>query len=582
MESFLIYTFELWRACIFPFLVWWMLASGLVIFFAEITHRLFTDKQVAFQAFLWKIAIVVCLLLPFAYYFNSNPIVIPNTLSRLLSVDELTDANLLNQLKGNLQQQWNQNVETQLEQNSKPVGIFENRMEFPSLPTLYRNLPGYQTNSTEPAAASQSSFSTGFYGFLGIFYLPGMLFILLVALVSQYQTRRFLSQTRICHAPHILQCVSELSNQQNLRQKVTVLVCEEKASPSTIGFLNCRLIIPSFMVENWEERELEPILRHELNHFQSSDFLYVHMLSILNFFLWFFPLLYWLRKRTDETREALSDAKAIQYCRAPRDYAQLILKLAEQLTGVPSPNHVYFFTKQGKRVLNRFSRILSFHKETQTACSLSSRCTIGLSMALILVVLSGLRISAFEPKRDISPVGSAVFDFLNDRYRIEGAEEYIAYKKVKGDFSFSARVKMKPEPLRSVSGWVHLFIASEFTSEGTIYGAGVIADSRLSVWHGQLTLNQRNPQGHVRGGYLPAGNQDGWVKLVRKGELLSTYYYNTLIQDWLVHDSIYLQMGDPVYVGIGVWSDDLTQSVVGYFSEVELTTFKEGATNNEP
>lgn len=86
----------------------------------------------------------------------------------------------------------------------------------------------------------------------------------------------------------------------------------------------------------------------------------------------------------------------------------------------------------------------------------------------------------------------------------------------------------------------------------------------------QSDLGWPYPRRPIRGGFLPSRLHEGRVKVVRQGDRFSTYYYNTLIQDWLLHDSVHLKMEDPVYVGIGIWSDDLRESVIGYFSEIEF------------
>ena len=123
--------------------------------------------------------------------------------------------------------------------------------------------------------------------------------------------------------------------------------------------------------------------------------------SFLKTVLWFFPVVYWLHRRSDETREALSDARAIQHSRTARDYAQLILRLAESLVPQASPVHICFYTRRGDRVLRRFSRILTFGGNTETACAWKNGFPLVLAMSMLLFFLSGLRVAPLEGCRSL-------------------------------------------------------------------------------------------------------------------------------------------------------------------------------------
>ena len=79
----------------------------------------------------------------------------------------------------------------------------------------------------------------------------------------------------------------------------------------------------------------------------------------------------------------------------------------------------------------------------------------------------------------------------------------------------------------------------------------------------------------MRGGGECSAVQDGRIRITRKGNGFCTYYYNDLIDDWLLHDHMTLPLPDPVYVGIGVWSADLSRSVIGTFSELKLKKLEE-------
>lgn len=566
IEVFLI---ELWKTAIQPFLIWWILSCSILVMLAEITHRLLPDRQVALKAYLWKITTVILVLLPALYIlFPFQTQISIQSIRQLFAMNEVEYPPAV---KENLYEQWNTNVQKNLGLNPKPVGIFENETELPTLPTISRNLPGYNPNKISANYSNKASQSPWINKTLGSLYFLGFFIAIATALVKQIRTRSFLSGTHSCNSSEVNQSVQMIARELGLRQTIRVLICHEKTSPAVTGSFYPTLVIPSFMVEEWKNEERESILYHELNHFRSRDYLFVQTIGLLKTALWFFPGIYWLHKRSDETRETLSDAQAIQKSSTPRAYARLMLQLAESIVSIPSPSHLYFYTKHGERVMRRFSRILTLEIDSMTTCSWKKRLLILLVLLVVFFYLGSLRFSPSASYADIAPPGIATFDRQNNEYRLEGAEMYFAYVKVRGSFTISAKITATSRDGRDVNGFAFFAVCSDFSSEGITYAAGNRVDQRIGSWQGKITLDQRIPEGFVRGGYIPGEIQDGWLMITRKENVLSTYYFNILINKWLLHDQMHLEMNDPVYVGIGVWSEDLSRSIIGRFSDVKFT-----------
>lgn len=108
---------------------------------------------------------------------------------------------------------------------------------------------------------------------------------------------------------------------------------DDVAAPSVIGFLAPRLLLPSSMVSEVSESELQQIVLHECEHLRRRD----DWLNLLQkVALAVFPLnvsLVWLDRRLSLERELACDAQVIAATGAPLDYAACLARLAEHRMG---------------------------------------------------------------------------------------------------------------------------------------------------------------------------------------------------------------------------------------------------------
>lgn len=569
-ESILIGFLGSWKTSGAPFLLWWMLSSGMVILLAELIHRCVSNKRIALQAFLWNMTILVILLLPIAYFACPDHTQI--SISSLIDwlVKDEADSWDSTIAKEHLFELWNKQVRTGFESTRQSIGIFENGLEVPTLPTLNRNLSGYQPGRSPVNTGDVAGYTDGFHLVIASIYLVGILSAVFVSLGNRVREWRFLANTRRCDVERIDRIIQTLAQDIDLRRPIQTLLSDDNTSPVVFGLIKPKLVLPAFMVNTWKDKDIESIVYHELNHIHNRDCVYIQAVSILKTFLWFSPMLSWLKTRSDETREVLSDAQTIQHIQPAREYAHLMLRLAESIVPANGAAHVYFFTRHGEQVLRRFSRILVLGRNTETTCSNKARIPVVIYFTILLIIMGGFRITAYQSHAGIAPPGNAEFLVQNNEYRLESAEYYLAYSKVSGPFTLSAKIEAESADGRPLKGWAFLTVCSDFSSEGITYAAGNDLESRMSVWQGKITLDQRLQEGYTRGGSIAARNNNGRLRIVRDGNVLSMYFFSPLINDWHLHDEMVLEMTDPVYVGIGVWSEDLSRNVIGWFSDVKF------------
>ena len=103
------------------------------------------------------------------------------------------------------------------------------------------------------------------------------------------------------------------------------------STPCTIGVKNIWIVIPSYMINSFDEEEIDFILQHEFYHVTHRDLPRKVLMTVLNCLNWFNPLYYVLRERLSEWMEvACDEAVTKDFNKGQRmKYCQLILKILE-------------------------------------------------------------------------------------------------------------------------------------------------------------------------------------------------------------------------------------------------------------
>lgn len=99
----------------------------------------------------------------------------------------------------------------------------------------------------------------------------------------------------------------------------------------TIGVKNRFIVIPSYIINSFDEEEVGFILEHEFYHVMHQDLLRRLLMLILNCLNWFNPLYYFLRNNLSEWIEAACDEEVTKNFTKTqrRKYCQLMIKALE-------------------------------------------------------------------------------------------------------------------------------------------------------------------------------------------------------------------------------------------------------------
>jgi beta-lactamase regulating signal transducer with metallopeptidase domain len=117
--------------------------------------------------------------------------------------------------------------------------------------------------------------------------------------------------------------------QRSGRRTIDLCVSIDVDSPSVIGFLSPRLLIPEWLFARLAPLELQQIVLHECEHLRRGDD-WINLLQKIGLAL--FPLnpaLLWLDRRLSLERELACDAGVVSSTAARFDYAHCLTRLAE-------------------------------------------------------------------------------------------------------------------------------------------------------------------------------------------------------------------------------------------------------------
>lgn len=143
----------------------------------------------------------------------------------------------------------------------------------------------------------------------------------------------------------------------SVKRPPRLTVSRHLTSPMMTGLFRPRLCLPD---EEYGERELAFIFRHELTHHLRRDLWYKALMLLVNAMHWFDPLIWLLRREAGETVELLCDEAVVKNAtREDREaYCETILRGIRRERGAEAALSTHFYGGV-KSVKNRFKNLLS-------------------------------------------------------------------------------------------------------------------------------------------------------------------------------------------------------------------------------
>ena len=144
--------------------------------------------------------------------------------------------------------------------------------------------------------------------------------------------------------------------------RIFIVVSNKMDTVCTVGLIDKHIIIPAYMLNIFDEKEAEFILRHEFCHAVRKDAPRKLLIIILNCLNWFNPMFYFLKENLSNWIEMACDEDALKdldnYDR--RKYGGLIIKVleAQRDFGLDKQHYTAGFSGSTKNYQRRINRVM--------------------------------------------------------------------------------------------------------------------------------------------------------------------------------------------------------------------------------
>lgn len=177
------------------------------------------------------------------------------------------------------------------------------------------------------AAANDATLSWA--GWLMLMWSSGAVCMSALVVVRQFRLRSRLRATTEPPSAALCALVDRLRDSLGVRSTVRLQVIDASLGPALIGVVRPTIVIPRSLAGR-SERELTPILAHELVHLRRGDTFAALLQVVVQIAWWFHPLVAWANREMRRQRELACDAEVLAALRCPgSDYAHSLLIVLE-------------------------------------------------------------------------------------------------------------------------------------------------------------------------------------------------------------------------------------------------------------
>ena len=216
-----------------------------------------------------------------------------------------------------------------------------------------------------------------------VLWAVGCIVFLSLHLISYLRFRIALRREgRPVENPEILRQLDELRGSLGIRYSVSAIYCAGIFSPMAVGILSPLLVLPR---EDYTEKELYFILKHELVHWKRRDVSAKLIFVAANAVHWFNPLIWILRRRAESDMELACDEGVVSDMDAAgrRAYAEALLSALrgrERKELILSTN----FMGGTEIMMRRFQNILDKRQKRSGLSLLCCSCALMLAMGMLV------------------------------------------------------------------------------------------------------------------------------------------------------------------------------------------------------
>ncbi|MGL5313469.1 MAG: M56 family metallopeptidase, partial [Peptostreptococcaceae bacterium] len=277
------------------------------------------------------------------------------------------------------------------------INVYENNIDYVENTETqdYYNFENYNSsqykqsiNSTDSSAMSRNN---SLKEFIPIIWMIGCINILATFTISHYLLNKSLNKESKDVGEDKYEILKNCKDKINIKSNISVLINESVKTPSLVGIIKPKILIPSSMI-NLSDQELGYIFLHELSHYKRKDIVVNYLLIILQSIHWFNPMIWYFFKRIREDMELATDERVLKTIKEDehKEYGKAILTVLERIKISKRTLGVIGMINDKKTIKNRIEQIknMKFMKHKKILFS-----TVGIVsiIALSIVLLTSAK-----------------------------------------------------------------------------------------------------------------------------------------------------------------------------------------------
>lgn len=193
--------------------------------------------------------------------------------------------------------------------------------------------------TTEPLEqpAAQTSFPVSALYAVGIVWLVGIVVGLVKLSIDQFALSRVLRRLKPVNDERVSALWDDATASDQVNRVPHLLTTNEIETPFSTGWFRPRIVLPGSSIESWTDKEIVAAMTHELAHWRQRDLISCQLQRLAQIVYWWNPVIPLLNRKLNHVQEVICDTIAVHSVSSQRDYARLLIKIAENLRG---PAHV--------------------------------------------------------------------------------------------------------------------------------------------------------------------------------------------------------------------------------------------------
>ena len=214
-------------------------------------------------------------------------------------------------------------------------------------PSTFEQTSTVDNNSNKAALVTDTQRTSGNYVapfailpfIYKLMFLLWVLGILILTAITVIVNKRFCNKLEhnLVTDSRLITVFNQLKVELKIKADIPLLITKHVNSPSLLGFIHPRLLLPFGIGEKFSLEQLNHIFLHELLHFRRKDIMINWLSQVLVIIHWFNPLIWYAFYRMREDQEISCDALAMDRIdtRQSNEYAYTLVKLAEAYSTAP-------------------------------------------------------------------------------------------------------------------------------------------------------------------------------------------------------------------------------------------------------